>query len=97
MSEGVIRGFAIFGAGVCLGLICVFITIVIEYAKKRYEKYKRAYKYRHRFDKKPIVACYCVDCVNYGQGPYKESCGLSGVERAVGDSEFCCHAEPKNK
>ena len=97
MSDGLIKSFAVLGALACLGVLIILGMAIGETIKGKFEKRKRAYEYKHRFDKKPCAACYCVDCIHYGQGPYKQSCGLGGVERLMNDNEFCCHAEPRTE
>ena len=84
--------------GLC-AMVCMLAFLISQICNKiedAYRKQEREYRYRHRFDKEPIARCYCIDCEYYGQGPYKESCGLSGVDRLMGDTDFCSHASPAN-
>ena len=83
---------AVFGCLAAASLIIVLVMLAIGAIEEKLEERKRAYIYKHRFDKEPTAACYCIDCVNHGVGPFDGSCGLPGVDRLTGDNEFCYHA-----
>lgn len=62
------------------------IQIEIEYAIK-------TYKIKHRFSKKPLAKCYCVDCKYYS----KEDNYCSYNEIFVVDNFYCRDAKPRRE
>ena len=75
----------------CIGaLILVFIfDAILELVKEL----KGRYRVKHRFDKKPTAACYCVDCVKWN--PDNGDCFDHCNSRRMADNWFCCFAVPK--
>ena len=56
------------------------------------------YKYRHRFDKSPIAACYCIDCKFHGDDVDLTRCtNRKDVVLQTADEWFCQAAEPKER
>ena len=91
MEPTAINCLAMFGA-VC-GIIFGFFIIYGLFCsiKELIYKAKWKYKYKHRFDKPPIAACYCKDCRrhnNENRRCYK----FEGWHTA--DNWFCWDAEP---
>lgn len=85
----------VFLVGTCGISLIVAITIVTAkeaisdwIAKKKWE-----YKYKHRFDKKPLAKCYCKDCDYY----YYEQCNYWGKRLGVNEDDFCSRAIPKER
>lgn len=97
MKDVIITILAIIGGIVCIGLLGILVTVVYDKIETRYVEWERDYRYKHRFDKEPLAECYCIDCEHHGQGPYPESCGLEGVDRLMGDNQFCSNATPKRR
>ena len=84
-----INMFALFGA---LALICGVIIILYmfyDWLKSRILNSRRIWQYKHRFNKKPIAKCYCIDCRYYDE---QKIC--RNLDRRVLDNEFCCWGEP---
>lgn len=72
--------------GLCAILCCLFQS-----AKEKIQKAKRKIEIKHRFDKKPIEKCYCVDCAYYDK-----DCGMCyQFDQYVKDNGFCYKAEPR--
>lgn len=69
-----------------LALGFTIIQIEIEYAIK-------TYKIKHRFNKKPLAKCYCVDCKYYS----KEDHYCSYNEIFVIDNFYCRDANPRKE
>ena len=54
------------------------------------------YKYKHRFDKPPTAACYCIDCKFHGDPIDPTRCtNRPNVVLRTADEWFCQSAEPK--
>ena len=49
------------GAATLIGLIFGSIMLLTYGIKNYVEKLRYTYKQKHRFDKKPIAKCYCID------------------------------------
>ena len=56
------------------------------------------YKYKHRFDKPPTAACYCIDCKFHGDAIDTTRCtNRKDVVLQTADEWFCQAAEPKER
>ena len=56
------------------------------------------HKYKHRFDKPPTAACYCVDCKFHGDDLDPIRCtNRKDVILETADEWFCQAAEPKER
>ena len=56
------------------------------------------YKYKHRFDKPPTAACYCIDCKFHGDDVDLTRCTKrKDVILDTADEWFCQAAEPKER
>ena len=56
------------------------------------------YKYKHRFDKPPTAACYCIDCKFHGDDVDLIRCtNRKDVILDTADEWFCQAAEPKKR
>lgn len=56
------------------------------------------YKYKHRFDKPPTAACYCIDCKFHGDGIDLTRCtNRKDLILQTADEWFCQAAEPKER
>ena len=83
------------GAATLIGLLFGCIMLLTYGIKNYVEKLRYAYKRKHRFDKKPIAKCYCIDCEYYDYNNGK-CFGFIGDEvRYTGDSCFCWKADPR--
>ena len=45
-----------------LGGLGFGITAALDFLKDLIDEIKRSYKIKHRFEKKPIAECHCIDC-----------------------------------
>lgn len=73
--------------GVCTIIIFVSVGVMLfgTYVKDKIAELKYAYKRKHRFDKKPLAKCYCVDCIF--RNPQSTYC--THFSKHTGDAEFC--------
>ena len=56
------------------------------------------HKYKHRFDKPPTAACYCIDCKFHGDDVDLTRCtNRKDVILETADEWFCQAAEPKER
>lgn len=107
MKESIINVLALFGAITVLISIgfLIFMTVVTwkEHVKEEKCRRKRAYEIAHRFERKPLARCHCVDC-RYSQGVRFENndfkrkmvkCDLWGQHMVTYDDSFCYRADPR--
>lgn len=78
-----------FCAIVILTICCVYYFISIGVNELCWH-----YKYKHRFDKKPIAKCYCNDCKYHGENNDNTLCQLH--DRHFPNDWFCKDAKPKS-
>lgn len=80
---------------VCTIMICVFaFWLAFEYVRDTFSKAIWTYKYKHRFEKKPVAECYCRDCTF--RSSYNNKC-TKFIKDWVPDDFFCKHAYPHKK
>lgn len=89
MSDNTIHCLAILGFTFAILIIGSLILILLVMLKEAARKIKRKYCYKHRFKKKPLAKCYCIDCFHYFKND--GSCSLRGT---VPEDWFCKEAEP---
>lgn len=107
MKESIINVLALFGAITVLISIgfLIFITVVAwkEHVKEEKCRRKRAYEVAHRFEKKPVAKCHCIDC-RHCQGfrfaddsfePKAINCDLWDRGMVTYDDSFCYRADPR--
>lgn len=107
MKESITNILALFGAITVLISIgfLVFITVVAmkEHVKEEKRRRKREYEIAHRFERKPLARCHCVDC-RYCQGfrfkndTFKRKaikCDSWGQHMVTYDDSFCYRADPR--
>jgi hypothetical protein len=92
MNIEILYGLAIFGACALIGIVILIFLILWQWLSDIIHRVKRQHQYKHRFDKKPLAACYCVDCGCYSKEDNR--CSLSGMDRHVPDNWFCKNAVP---
>ena len=83
------------------GLLFWIVTIIVGCAYilgfflANYKRILYKWKVKHRFKKKPVAKCYCIDCFYY-----KDNCKINKtgrclrLERIVADDGFCKDAFP---
>ena len=76
----------------------VILGIIFDFVLNEIEEAKWVYKYKHRFDKPPTAACYCVDCKFHGDAIDSTRCtNRKDVVLQTADEWFCQAAEPKER
>lgn len=79
---------------ICCGIITVSAMLVaVDMLKTYIKQKKRERQYKHRFDKLPMAACYCKDCVYHMEN--QRICGKSRNWKSTRDDWFCADAIPK--
>lgn len=80
------------GIATLFGIVLCLVLAFIGFLKIKIEDRKADYARKHRFDKPPTAACYCVDCRFHST----ESLICHQLqEMRTADNWFCCHAEPR--
>lgn len=85
LNTGVCTLIAV-GAFVIYSIVCFIRDSIVEL--------RWNYKYKHRFDKKPIAKCYCIDCKYHGVNNDNSFCQLHG--KHFPNDWFCKDAKPKS-
>ena len=76
----------------------VILGIIFDFVLNEIEEAKWVYKYKHRFDKPPTAACYCVDCKFHGDAIDSTRCtNRKDIVLQTADEWFCQAAEPKER
>ena len=83
------------GLAYLIVVIATVITMGYLFIRELIEKAIRTHRYKHRFDKPPTAKCYCHDCKKWD--PDSGECFDPCNSRYMGDSWFCCFAEPASK
>ena len=80
-------------------VICiVLLLLLVDYIYYSIHEAMWVYKYRHRFDKPPTAACYCIDCKFHGDDTDHIRCtNRKDVVLHTADEWFCQAAEPKER
>lgn len=88
----------------CIGLATVTVFgvlicwLVVDFISNEIDEARWVYKYKHRFDKPPLAACYCVDCKFHGDAIDSTRCtNRKDVIIQTADEWFCQAAEPKER
>ena len=92
MSENAMYYLAIIGITAVALLLFYSLIVIKEAFCKLISTIKWKYRYKHRFDKKPLAKCYCKDCVYYFEED--ERCAFGGIERRIPPDWFCEGATP---
>lgn len=71
---------------------CVFLCLVFTLLKSGITYLINRYRVKHRFNKKPLPKCYCIDCVNSRTDQNGRFCPR--VNKYVAANWFCWEAEP---
>ena len=56
-----------FGAVALMGGVIIILYMFYDWLKGRILNSRRIWQYKHRFNKKPIAKCYCIDCRYYDE------------------------------
>ncbi|WP_288617782.1 hypothetical protein [uncultured Eubacterium sp.] len=106
MKDSIINVFAVVGVFAIIIAIGMFLSFIVEDILDRIRitkrRMKREYEIAHRFEKKPLAKCHCIDCKycrgfvsEHDWGPRAISCDLWGRNIVAYDDSFCYRAEPK--
>lgn len=82
------------GALTIVCIICFIGVCIVSGIGQLVEKWKRNYRYKHRFDKPPTARCYCLDCRSHDDDT-KRCYKFDGWYTA--DNWFCWDANPREK
>lgn len=73
-------------------------AVIIDFISNEIHEAIWIYKYKHRFDKPPTAACYCIDCKFHGDDVDLTRCtNRKDVVLQTADEWFCQAAEPKER
>lgn len=76
----------------------MIVGIIASYVSDAIQEAMWIHKYRHRFDKPPTAACYCIDCKYHGDSTDLTRCtNRKDVVLQTADEWFCQAAEPKER
>ncbi|MDT3387933.1 MAG: hypothetical protein LIR46_09275 [Bacteroidota bacterium] len=79
-------------------LFSLIVTLVVGFISDAIREAAWVHKYRHRFDKPPTAACYCIDCTFHGDAIDPIRCtNHEDIILHTADEWFCHAAEPKAK
>lgn len=107
MKENIINVLALFGAVILVISIWLAVFTLLaawkEHVKEKKRRRKRAYEVAHRFEKKPVAKCHCIDCrhcqgFRFADDPFEPkaiNCDLWDRGIVTYDSSFCYRADPK--
>lgn len=90
---GFLKGIVFIAGILCIAVVTTLLFLTAKeaicnwIAKKKWE-----YKYKHRFDKKPVAKCYCKDCKYFEEKA--EKCTFFRSYHVL-DNWFCSSAKPK--
>lgn len=96
MNRIVLYGLALIGSCSVILTVGILISIAGEKIGDLMRKAKVTYRCKHRFNKKPIAKCYCIDCEWYDMGESRCYIGTEPVTRCA-DNWFCKGAEPRKE
>ena len=90
--------FAGIGIGTTMGVGLTLLILVVNVDLDAIDKAVWVHKYRHRFDKPPTAACYCVDCKFHGDPIDPTRCtNHQDIIFRTADEWYCQAAEPKER
>jgi len=93
--DHLVYGIGVATIFVVCGVLLVFLIDCLSYS---IHEATWVYKYKHRFDKPPTAACYCVDCKFHGDDIDSTRCtNRLDVVLQTADEWFCKAAEPKER
>ena len=78
-----INMLALFGALALMGGLIITLYIFYDWLKGRIWNLRRIWQYKHRFNKKPIAKCYCIDCRYYDEQKLLIPCKVDFLNEQV--------------
>jgi hypothetical protein len=82
------------GAGTLIVFGIVIASLIVCSIRDGIVALRWNYKYKHRFDKKPIAKCYCIDCKWHGVNNDNNLCQLH--DKHFPNDWFCKDSKPKS-
>lgn len=90
--------FTAIGIATTFVICIVLLLLLIDYISYSIHEAMWVYKYKHRFDKPPTAACYCIDCKYHGDATDRTRCTKrEHLVLHTADEWFCQAAEPKER
>ena len=84
--------FISMGVTFTLIIIMMIVFVAFFFIKMGITYLINRYRVKHRFGKKPLPKCYCIDCVNSHADQNGRYCPR--VKKYVADNWFCWESEP---
>ena len=84
--------FETVGIATCFTFVIFIIIGLYTLIKSGITYLINRYRVKHRFNKKPLPKCYCIDCVNSRADQNGRYCPR--VNKYVANNWFCWEAEP---
>lgn len=85
------------GVVTLLAVLGFSVVIAVEAIKEAIYKFKRWWRYKHRFDKPPTAKCYCIDCKWHNDESHRCYKFHEHTNRRTADNWFCSDAEPRKE
>lgn len=90
--------FTDIGIGTAIVFGIAILSLVADFILNGIREAIWVYKYKHRFDKPPTAACYCIDCKYHGDDTDLTRCTKrEHLVLHTADEWFCQAAEPKER
>lgn len=90
--------FTAIGIAATFVICIVLLLLLIDYISYSIHEAMWVHKYKHRFDKPPTAACYCIDCKYHGDDTDLTRCTKrEHLVLHTADEWFCQAAEPKER
>jgi hypothetical protein len=86
--------FALLGKITAIAIAFGLVAIAVMLIKEKTKRVRWKCTYKHRFDKPPTAACYCIDCKSHNNNS-GNCCAHEGW--CTADNWFCWCATPRRK
>ena len=91
--EALIHVCSWIGIAMVAGCVATIVCYAFDRLRDVVRGWRWEYKYKHRFDKPPMAACYCKDCKWHSEKDNQCS-NVTWADRHTPDNGFCYEAEP---
>lgn len=92
IADWIWKIFGGIGMAACALVLMAAVIATYETCSELVHDARWNYKYKHRFDKKPVAKCYCKDCYYYTKNGKCEN--VTWADRYTPDNGFCYDASP---
>ena len=90
--------FTVIGVATVVVFGFMILAVILDFISCEIQETIWIHKYKHRFDKPPTAACYCIDCKFHGDDVDLTRCtNRKDVILQTADEWFCQAAEPKER